>query len=140
MGLVITKEEIRNKLQTAYSGEGIIACGYAVVVHNYAFWKNAFYFAGLTKTNLLLLRIGNIYRRPKGLTTIPLTEIAACAYAGVGSMLTSHVVVLITRAGVKYPLQFPFIMGLENPQVAKDIYNYLVAEKNAGRLQIDFGG
>ena len=139
MGLMITKEDMQNKLLAASGGEALLTWGYAAVAYNFTFWKNAFYYAGLTNTRLLLLRVGSFTRRPKGLTAIPLTEISAAAYADIGSMLTSHIIVLITRAGEKYPLQFPYIIGQENPGVAKEIYNHLVAEKNAGKLQIDFG-
>lgn len=139
MGIRLTKEKMRQGLAVHLEGgEELKYWGYAVIEAPLAFWKNRFFYAGLSDRRFLLQRV-SAFGKLKEFLEIRLTDIAEMAYSPFG-MAIAQVLVIITRAREKYTLQFQPIIGLENPQVAKEMYDYLLAEMKAGRLDIAVAG
>jgi len=139
MGIRLTKEKMRTELAMHLEGvEELKYWGYAVIEAPLAFWKNRFFYVGLTDRRLMLLRV-SAFGKPKGFTAVGLEDVAEMAHSPLGSLI-AQVLVIITRAREKYTLQFQPIIGLENPQVAREMYDYLLAEMKAGRLDIAVAG
>jgi len=135
VGLRLTKKQIREGLAGhLQGGEDLKFWGYASIVADFAIWKNRFFYAGLSDRRILLQRVG-VFLNMKEFSEIRLQDIAEMAYSPIGSSL-GQVLALITRSGDKYTLQFQYLIGLENPPVAREMYDYLLAEKRAGRLEI----
>lgn len=139
MGIRLTKEKMRQGLAVHLEGgEELKYWGYAVIAADFALWKNRFFYAGLSDRRFLLQRV-SAFGKLKEFLEIRLTDIAEMAHSPLGSLI-AQVLVIITRAREKYTLQFQPIIGLENPQVAKEMYDYLLAEMKAGRLDIAVAG
>ncbi len=139
MGIRLTKKKMRQGLAVHLEGgEELKYWGYAVIAADFALWKNRFFYVGLTDRRLMLLRV-SAFGKLKEFLEIRLTDIAEMAHSPLGSLI-AQVLVIIAGDGGKYTLQFQPIIGLENPQVAKEMYDYLLAEIKAGRLDIAVAG